>query len=211
MPRALAALPALIIPALLAAAAPAAAEDAYPLDGIARSVAPKGPMRCPEITLVRWGGVAVKWRGKPRVNEHFATRLAAFEEVVADVGRRVLGRAPESIDHFGGYNCRRVRRYPDLLSEHGLGNAIDVAAFRFPALPKAARAGSALARRDQRALTVSVLTHWTDEGPRGQFLRALTAELERRPDIFRVMLGPAYPGHANHFHFDLAPYRLIVL
>lgn len=192
-------------------ASAAHAEDDYPLDTIARTVEPKGRMKCPEIALDWHAGQAVKWNGKLRVNPHFARRLTAFEQVVKEVGDRVLGRAPTLIDHFGSFNCRRIRRYPDLLSEHGLGNAIDVAGFRFPALPKDQRASSSLPKRLQRAVTITVLDHWDDEGPRGEFLRALTAELERRPDIFRVMLGPAYPGHDNHFHFDLAPYRLIQL
>jgi len=189
----------------------ARAEDDYPLDVLPRTVAPKGPMRCPEVELGWHAGEHVKWSGKVRVNPHFARRLVAFERIVADVGVRVMGRAPTKMDHFGGYNCRRVRLYPDLLSEHGIGNAIDVASFHFPALPKAERAGSTVPARLQRATKVTVLDHWTDEGPRGRFLRELTAELERRPDIFRVMLGPAYPGHKDHFHFDLAPYRLIQL
>jgi hypothetical protein len=30
-----------------------------------------------------------------------------------------------------------------------------------------------------------------------------------RDDIFRVLLGPAFPGHKTHFHFDVAPWRLV--
>lgn len=195
----------------LALPSAAHAEDVYPLDGIPRTVEPKGKMRCPTIDLDWHAGETVKWRGTIRVNPHFAGRLAAFEKIVAEVGERVMGRAPTLIDHLGGFNCRRVRRYPDLLSEHGIGNAADVAAFDFPALPKSARATSPLPARLQRATKVTVLDHWKDEGPRGRFLRELTAELERRPEIFRVMLGPAYPGHHDHFHFDLAPYRLVQL
>ena len=26
---------------------------------------------------------------------------------------------------------------------------------------------------------------------------------------FNVILGPSYPGHQTHFHFDQAPYRLV--
>jgi len=30
-----------------------------------------------------------------------------------------------------------------------------------------------------------------------------------RQDLFRVVLGPAWPGHHNHFHLDFAPYRVV--
>jgi len=187
------------------------AEDSYPLDGIERTVSPKGKMKCPTIARITRRGDAVKWATPIEVNADFDKRLAKFEDVVGEIAKKVLGRAPTKITHFGTYNCRRIRRYPDLLSEHGLANAVDVAGFVFPALSKDAQKTSSLPKRLQRALTVTVLEHWTDEGPKGQFLRALTAELERRADIFRVMLGPAYPGHKNHFHFDMAPYRLVQL
>jgi hypothetical protein len=209
--------------AAMISAAPAWAQDPaalepYPLDGIGRSVDVTGPMRCPEVPLVPHAGKAVRWKTTLKVHPAFADRLSAFEEVVAAVATRVYGRAPRRIAHLGSYNCRRIRRYPDLLSEHGIGNAIDVSAFEFPALARAAAKASELPRRLTRAFSVSVLEHWDAEGDDGspralhrRFLRELTAALEARPDIFRVMLGPAYPGHANHFHFDCAPYRLVVL
>ncbi len=39
--------------------------------------------------------------------------------------------------------------------------------------------------------------------------RLLAERVIDRPDLFRVVLGPSYPGHTGHFHFDLAPYRLV--
>jgi BirA family biotin operon repressor/biotin-[acetyl-CoA-carboxylase] ligase len=30
-----------------------------------------------------------------------------------------------------------------------------------------------------------------------------------RDDVFRVLLGPGYPGHDTHFHFDMAPWRMV--
>ena len=177
-------------------------------------------MRCPEVALERHAGTAVRWRNALKVHPAFAKRLTAFEEVVAQVGKRVYGRAPSKITHFGSFNCRRIRRYPELLSEHGVGNAVDVAGFVFPALPRKQRAASTLPRGAQRAFTVKVEDHWdaderakpgTTRALHRRFLHELTDALQARPEIFRVMLGPAYPGHKNHFHFDCAPYRLTVL
>lgn len=195
--------------------------EPYVLDDIPRVVDVAGPMRCPAVPLVPHAGTAVRWKSTLKVHPAFAARLTAFESIVAEVGTRIYGRPPARIAHLGSFNCRRIRRYPDLLSEHGLGNAIDVSAFEFPALSGAdARRPSDLPRALKRAFKVSVLDHW--DGPEDpsstrpkalhrRFLRELTAALERHPEIFRVMLGPAYPGHDNHFHFDCAPYRLIVL
>lgn len=187
------------------------ADDSYPLDDIPRTVPVKGPMHCPEIALMSHPGGAVRWASPLQVNAQFDKRLSLFEDVVKTVAERVLGRAPKQLTHFGSFKCRRIARYPDLLSEHGLGNGVDVSGFVFPALTKEQRKVSKLPKRWQGAVTVTVLSDWTKDSPSGEFLRALTAELEGRPDIFRVMLGPAYPGHKDHFHFDVAPYRLIDL
>jgi len=207
-----------------AATSPARAEDLplepYALDDLPRVVDVDGPMRCPEVPLVPHAGQAVRWKSTLKVHPAFSARLAQFEAVVAEVATRVYGRAPSRIAHLGSYNCRRIRRYPDLLSEHGLGNAIDVSAFEFPALSRTEAKVSGLPKTLRRAFAVSVLDHW--DGPEDtnslhpkalhrRFLRELAAALEQRPEIFRVMLGPAYPGHDNHFHFDCAPYRLVVL
>lgn len=42
-----------------------------------------------------------------------------------------------------------------------------------------------------------------------RFLRNVVLRLLQRDDVFRVLLGPGYPGHANHFHFDMATFRLV--
>lgn len=42
-----------------------------------------------------------------------------------------------------------------------------------------------------------------------KFLRLVAERVIERKDLFRVVLGPSYPGHQGHFHFDLAPYRLV--
>jgi pimeloyl-ACP methyl ester carboxylesterase len=44
-----------------------------------------------------------------------------------------------------------------------------------------------------------------------RFLRKLTDSLLERKDVFRGMIGPADPGHADHFHFDVAPWRYVRL
>lgn len=186
----------------------------YPLDGMSRTISPRGRMSCPKLEMTRHRGTHVRYHKPVFIYRGFQEKLEAFEAIVAEVAKDTYGRAPRRIAHLGTYNCRRIRRIPDLLSEHALGNAIDVEGFDFgPASGKVERM-DAPHRRLRRGFKVRVDSHW--DATRGvnalhaTFLRALTERLLKE-DVFRVMLGPAYPGHQDHFHFDLAPYRLIAL
>ncbi|MCB9735556.1 MAG: extensin family protein [Deltaproteobacteria bacterium] len=198
-------------------AAPSPDDDLgrYGLDGVSREIDPKKKPSCPDLDFVTYRGTSIPYDKPAKTYVGFAPRLAAFEEVARRVAVEVYGRAPRRLRHLGVYNCRRIGGYPNLLSEHGLMNGIDVAGFELPALKKGEKAPADLPKRLRRAFTVTVKDHWSATGAVGsvhsRFLHRLTEELVARPDIFRVMLGPAYPGHKDHFHFDCAPYRLIDL
>lgn len=210
-----------VVPSLLALAlagppppaggdTPAGGITGYPLDGTARDVAPTGPARCPPLPMVVYQGTRVRYARPARVHPAFAERLRRFEEVVAEVSREHFGRAPVSMSHAGTYSCRRISGYPTLLSEHALGNGIDVVGFTFPRLPRKQTAPGDLAASLRRPFQVSLADWQADpRTPRARFLDALARRLIARPDIFRVLLGPAYPGHKGHFHFDVAPYRQV--
>jgi hypothetical protein len=69
----------------------------------------------------------------------------------------------------------------------------------------------------RRGFTVTLGRHWQVPGSvptnetaalHARFLRALVERLARE-DVFRVIYGPAHPGHRNHFHFDMSPFRWI--
>jgi hypothetical protein len=187
-------------------AAPAATP--YPLDGIERSMPARGPVVCPNVPTVVYRGTKLLYRKPARVHPAFADRLRKFEDVVVEVAREQFGRAPLALTHAGTYSCRRISRYPTLLSEHGLGNGIDVVGFTFPRLPRGQRSSLPPALRQPFEVT---LADWQPQAhtPRARFLEALAHRLMARHDIFNVMLGPAYPGHKGHFHFDVAPYRVV--
>ncbi|GEM_PF-740214 len=192
--------------------AEASAATPYPLDGIERIIPARGKVRCPRVDKVFYRGKNVRYHSRVFVNKHFKKRLELFEKVVADVGREVYGRAPRRIRHIGTYNCRRIAAWPTFLSEHGLANGIDVSAFVFPRAKRAVR--RSLPRNIRGAFKVSVLRHWSAKRPKDaihqRFLRTLVQRLVDRGDtIFRVLVGPGYPGHDNHFHFDVAPWALI--
>jgi hypothetical protein len=186
------------------------APDRYPLDGLPRTIAATGPARCPTVPLVVYRGTSIRYDKSTRVHPAFAERLRLFEEVVGAVAREHFGRAPVALSHAGTYSCRRIGGYPTLLSEHGIGNGIDVVGFTFAKLPRRAAAPRDLPHSLRGGFQVT-MADWEREArsPRARFLDALARRLIARRDIFRVLLGPAYPGHKGHFHFDVAPYRVV--
>jgi len=183
--------------------------DRYELDHHNRTVSRTGKLDCPADGLVRYAGTVVRLDRAAIVHSAFAARLKKFEAILRDVAIEHYGRAPSRMRHLGTLACRRIRGYPIWLSEHALGNAIDIAGFDFPA------ASAALRRSNRKipaqAFRISVLDDWQTHptSRHGLFLHALAKKLVDSPEVFRVLLGPAYPGHKNHFHFDMGPYRLI--
>ena len=177
----------------------------YGLDGESRFVEPvkKGRPPCPDLPLESYKGSSLKYAKPLKIYPEFKTVLGKFEDTVKAVALEVYGREPWRLRHFGSYNCRTVRRRPYLLSEHALGNAVDISGFEFKALPKKERKGLG---RVGRAFTVSVEKHW--EGEKGfeakhsEFLKKLVQRL-REDDIFRGVIVPPAPGHLNHFHLDM--------
>lgn len=186
--------------------------DPYPLDHVSRETSPRGPVRCPKLPLVTYRGEHLKYHKPVRVHPAFKERLARFERLVIEVALEVYGRPPQKIKHLGTYNCRRIGGYPNLLSEHSFGNGIDIASFRFSRLKRGAQLKSGLPKSLRRAFTVDMLKHWSAPraggGAHQRFLHTLGRRLIASK-IFRVLLGPSFPGHKNHFHLDNAPYELI--
>ncbi len=189
--------------------------DDYALDSYSRTIPTKGKVPCPEVDLVHYRGSVIRYARSLTVHPAFRDRLEKFEQVVEEVAIEVYGRAPTRITHLGSYNCRRIKRFPYLISEHGLGNAIDIAGFEFGSAGKKQPLPAGVPARLARSFGVTVADHWSSRGKIGKvharFLRLLAERLIARPDIFRVLLGPAWPGHDDHFHFDCADYRLVAI
>jgi len=197
-------------------ASPARADDAYALDEISREIPARGAVRCPAMPLTDYAGSAVRFHAPARVHPAFVAKLRGLEEAARAVAIEVYGRPPARMHHLGTYNCRRIPGYPHLVSEHGLGNAIDVDAFSFGPLPAGAALPAGAPRALRGAFDVSVAAHFgAARGPLGplhrRFLHRLALRLARDTSLFRVVLGPGYPGHGDHFHLDMASYRLVVV
>jgi hypothetical protein len=220
MRRALLLAPLLAIPAAFALASPAAAdphataEPAYPLDTLAREAPDDGgDLDCTRVEVQAYRGDVVRYKPEVWVNAPFRDRLRAFEGVVRDVGIEVYGRAPDRILSLGAYGCRRMREHAGLMSEHALGNAIDIAGFDFGHLPRGAKLPAGLDPVFANGFGVRVLGDWGKKAGWGavhaRFLRTLIQRLVARDDVFRVLLGPGFPGHKNHFHFDMSTFRWV--
>lgn len=187
--------------------------EAYALDAVSRTIPARGRFTCPDVDRVSYRGTAIRFHKRLPLARAFVPRVAAFEEVVAEVATRVYGRAPTRIRHLGGTVCRRMKTFPEFLSEHAIGDAIDIEGFDFA---RATRAQRAAAPRGLRgAFQVRIERHWSATRGAGalhaRFLRELADALIARPDLFRVMLGPSYPGHGNHLHLDTSTFRMIEL
>ncbi len=198
------------------AAAPrlaAAAEPHYPLDDISRRVPRRGPLRCPDVELVNYRGKHIRYTGLARVFVGFVERLAAMEQVAAAVAIEIYGRPPSRLQHMGTYACRRIGAYPTWLSEHALGNAIDLEGFNFARAPRDKPLPEGLPKALGGPFSIRLARHWKSKqgyaALHARFLRTFARRLIGRKDIFRVLLGPSYAGHHNHFHLDVAPWRIV--
>jgi len=198
--------------ALARAVAPRPTEPSYPLDRLRRSSGARAAS-CPKLELRKFRGDQLQFLPAARVVEPFRKRLLELERVVREVSLRVYSRPPSAVLVAASYGCRSVRGKQRRLSEHALGNAIDIAGFRFPPLPSSKAAGvpPALAL----GFDVRVDQDWRARGTalrrrHSRFLHELTAALLRR-DTFRTLLGPAHRDHGDHFHFDMAPEHYVDL
>jgi hypothetical protein len=186
--------------------------DPYPLDEVSRYVE-RGETRrlarvdCSETVVTSYSGEHVRYERPVRVAESFQPKLQAFEAVVAEVAREYYGRAPRRVLHLGAFACRTVRGRSNRLSEHALGNAIDVSGFEFTAARKSDTVPEGIPAKLRRPFVVSVRRHFRHEAEEGvdalhrQFLRTVVARV-RAEGIFRGIIGPGRRGHDGHLHFD---------
>ena len=186
--------------------------DSYALDSVDRTPGPESGPRCHPELLVSYRGTWVKLEPPSRVAPAFAPRLEQFEERLVEIGQRVYGRAPKKTLHVGTYACREVADRSTRMSEHALGNAIDVTGFHFPALPVALAKQSSLPTRLKGAFTVTVFRDYVPPEratPVSEVHQRFYAELRQalsEHELFRGVIGPPDPAHRTHFHLDMAPW-----
>lgn len=108
-----------------------------------------------------------------------------LEEQVQPAAQRTFGESVVSVDVASSYACRpRNNEWGAKMSEHGFGNAIDIAGFTLESGRK-----------------VTVLEGWRAGGDESRFLRTVHDDACGE---FRTVLGPdSGSSHRDHFHLDL--------
>ena len=161
---------------------------------LCRAVDPVGApdSRCQVDTAVRVSRIEAGLNHSAVMSCALASRLDDFErEVVQPLAAAELGRRVVRIDHLGSFSCRAIHGGGSL-SQHALGQAIDIAGFRL-----------------SDGTTISVEDDWSGPGPKRLFLRHLA---RRACSFFSVVLTPdSNAEHYNHIHLDIGPERLCSL
>lgn len=192
--------------------------DSYALDGVERWLQPGQRVTCDQKNLIQYRGTTLRYAGALVIDPAFEERLKRFELVAAEAAREVYGREPRLIRHYGAFSCRSTRNRKHRVSEHALGNALDLVGFDFGPASKAQPLAEGTPKQLRWAFQVRVARHWRPTPTSGtaaalhaRFLATLTARLRQRDDIFRSMFGPGHGGHDDHLHLDAAPWRYVDL
>ncbi len=106
----------------------------YALDEVSRSAEQH---RCSPEAMVRYRSATLRTSGGVTAHPAFTERLPALERVVREVSMAHYGRAPRRMLTVGAFVCRNIRGRRDRVSEHALGNALDVQGFELPAMRRA--------------------------------------------------------------------------
>jgi hypothetical protein len=181
----------------------------YRLDAQPRYVEENHKLVCAHDQMVRYRSKALRYAvtGHP----DFVERLQRFEALVIELAIEHYGRAPRRLVHHGVFACRSLRTRSERISEHALGNAIDLNGLDFSELPRGTEAPAGMPRAMRRGFELRVLTHWSPRRARhayhAEFLHRMVEELRARPDIFRGIVGPPHRRHLAHLHLDVAPWR----
>jgi hypothetical protein len=105
-------------------------------------------------------------------------------EIAQPAAQAWFGEQIVEVRQLSSYSCRRIGGTGNM-SEHGFGNALDVAGFTFAS-----------------GRIVTVKHGWSGSPEERGFLRQVHAG---GCEVFTTVLGPGYDAaHHDHFHFDLA-------
>jgi hypothetical protein len=148
------------------------------------------PKGCKVKSAVRLSSAGqVQFDNAPLLTCKMAMQLARFsEDELQSAARDVLGSTVKRVRHIGTYNCRSMRQFKGVLSQHAFANAIDVSAFE-------------LSNGD----VINVARDWRAKGAKAQFLRRVSSDA---CNAFHVAVSPdGDANHFNHLHWDMGPYR----
>jgi hypothetical protein len=148
-----------------------------------------------QVVTYLGGPAKIRYAHPPMLTCRLALALSRFEQLAQEQASAQLGQSIVRLEHLGTYSCRKMVRF-DFVSEHSYANAIDI---------------RALVLASGRRLTVE-----KDFGPLDAPARTPGAELLRSlarraydERLFSTVLTPYWDSlHKDHFHLDLARYRV---
>lgn len=149
-----------------------------------------------QAVVYRAGPARIRYNGAPTLTCGMALALADFERALQEEALRHLGKRVVRIEQGGTYSCRKMTRYNTMVSEHSYGNAIDLRSFTL---------------EDGRRISVERNFGKPEDEPRDSRSTFLRAAARRAYDdgMFSVVLTPYFDRlHRDHFHLDLARYRV---
>ncbi len=157
----------------------------------------RGAWSCGAEHVVEFCGSAsaIRYNSAPVLTCTMALGLARFERILQDEASTLFQSRVTRIQHGGTYNCRRMARF-DMVSEHSFANAIDLVRLTLA-----------------NARTIDVVRHFgnREQEPaslESKFLRSV-ARRAYDENLFSVVLTPLFdPLHRDHFHLDMARYRV---
>jgi hypothetical protein len=139
------------------------------------------------VRLSRVGNMTLD--NSPLLTCRMALKLAEFEQdTLQPLAQQTLGSSIKHLEHIGTYNCRSMRQYRGVLSQHAFANAIDISGFVLS---------------DNR--TINVANDWSGADDKSTFLKKLHKSSCRS---FPVSVSPdGDVNHWNHIHLDAGLYR----
>jgi hypothetical protein len=138
------------------------------------------------VRLTSASGMAIK--NSPVLTCRMASELVKFtEDTLQPVADQMFGSRIKAMSHLGTYNCRSMRQYPGIVSQHGFANAIDVSGFTL-----------------EDGTDINVAWDWNGKSAKAEFLRLIAGG---GCEGFRAAISPdSDANHWNHLHWDMGPY-----
>jgi hypothetical protein len=157
----------------------------------------QGPVACGAEQVVTYlGGPAkIRYKNPPLLTCRLALALSRFEQLAQEQAAEQLGQRIARLEHLGTYSCRKMVRF-DFVSEHSYANALDI---------------RALVLTNGRRLTVEKDFGALEAPARTREAELLRSLARRAYDerLFSTVLTPYWDSlHRDHFHLDLARYRV---
>lgn len=148
-----------------------------------------------QVVTYLGGPAEIRYNGAPLLTCRMALALARFEQIAQQEAERHLQQRITRFTHVGTYSCRKMARF-DFVSEHSYANAIDI---------------QTITLASGKRLTIEKHFGALNAPPQDSaslFLRA-TANRAFDEEVFSVVLTPFWDKlHRDHFHLDLARYRV---